>query len=306
MVSPLTILNWDDLRIVLAVAENGTISRAAAALRISHPTLSRRLRRIEQRLGVRLFERMPSSCQPTEAGEEMRVLASRLRDDIVALEGRIAGRDRSSHGSVRLTAPDAVSEYLLPEILAKICREAPELTIELMVSNQVLSLAQRSADIALRVTDAPDPVLRGRRVGTVAMAVYAARPLATALPGSQGPVSQATDRSWVGYDAALACTKPGTWIAANVPDGCIRFRANTLLGAAQAVRSSIGLGILPCFVGGSIPEIVRVEPPIPSLELGLWLLVHPEIARVPRVRAACDALARSLKAAAPLLSGEVW
>jgi DNA-binding transcriptional LysR family regulator len=95
----------------------------------------------------------------------MRTLASRLRDDIVALEGRIAGRDQSSRGPVRLTAPDAVSEYLLPGMLAKICREAPELTIELMVSNQVLSLAQRSADIALRVTDTPDPALRGRRVG---------------------------------------------------------------------------------------------------------------------------------------------
>jgi DNA-binding transcriptional LysR family regulator len=299
MASPLTMLNWDDLRIVLAVAELGTISGAAVALRISHPTLSRRLGRIEQRLGARLFERMPSSCRPTEAGEEIRVLASRLRDDIVALERRIAGRDRSVHGSVRLTAPDAVSEYLLPSILAKICRATPELIIELMVSNQVLSLAQRSADIALRITDTPDPVLRGRRLGTVAMAVYAARSEATAQP-----VSRAADRSWIGYDAALACTKPGTWIAANIPDRCIRFRANTLLGAAQAIRSNIGMGILPCFVGGSIPEIVRVEPPIASLELGLWLLIHPEIARVPRVRAACNALARNLRAAAPLLSGE--
>ena len=132
------------------------------------------------------------------------------------------------------------------------------------------------------------------------MAVYAEKSLAAAQP-----MGQATDRPWIGYDAALACTKPGAWVAANVPDSCIRFRANTLPGGAQAIRSGIGLGILPCFVGGSIPEIVKVEPPIPSLELGLWLLVHPDIARVPRVRTACDALARMLRAAAPLLSGEV-
>ncbi|MBI3452567.1 MAG: LysR family transcriptional regulator [Rhodospirillales bacterium] len=299
MASPSTTLNWDDLRVVLAVAENGTISGAAIALRISHPTLSRRLRRIEQRLGVRLFDRTPSSCRPTEAGEEMRVLADRLRDDIVALEGRIAGRDQNSRGPVRLTAPDAVSEYLLPGMLAKISREAPELTIELTVSNQVLSLAQRSADMALRVTDAPCPALRGRRVGTVAMAVYAENSLATARPKGQS-----ADHPWIGYDAALACTRPGAWVATNVPDSCIRFRANTLLGAAQAIRSGIGFGLLPCFVGGSIPGIVRVEPPIASLESGLWLLLHPEIARVPRVRAAYDALVRMLKTAAPLLSGK--
>src|SRR5437870_3010043 len=123
MSSPSTMLNWDDLRVVLAVAENGTISGAAAVLRISHPTLSQRLRQIEARLGARLFERTPSLCRPTEAGEEMRALASRLRDDIGALEGRIAGRDRSARGPVRLTAPDAVSEYLLPPMLAKICKE---------------------------------------------------------------------------------------------------------------------------------------------------------------------------------------
>jgi len=298
MASPSTMLNWDDLRVVLAVAENGTISGAAAVLRISHPTLSRRLRQIEERLGVRLFERTPSSCRPTEAAEEMRALASRLRDDIGVLEARIAGRDRSARGPVRLTAPDAISEYLLPPMLAKICKEAPEVTIELNVSNQVLSLAQRSADIALRVTDTPEPALRGRRVGTVAMAVYADKSLTW-------PKGDAADRPWIGYDAALACTRPAAWVAAHVPDRCIRLRANTLLGAAQAVRSGIGFGILPCFVEASIPGIIRVEPPIPSLESGLWLLVHPDIARVPRIRAACDALARMLKRAAPLLSGKV-
>jgi DNA-binding transcriptional LysR family regulator len=296
MASPSTMLNWDDLRVVLAVAENGTISGAAAVLRISHPTLSRRLRQIEERLGARLFERTPSACRPTEAGEEMRALASRLRDDIGALEARIAGRDRSARGPVRLTAPDAVSEYLLPPMLAKICKETPEVTIELKVANEVLSLAQRSADIALRVTETPDPALRGRRVGTVAMAIYAQESLAR---------SPAADRPWIGYDAALACTKPAAWVAAHVPDRCIRLRANTLLGAAQAVRSGIGFGILPCFVEGSVPGIVRVDQPIPTLETSLWLLIHPEIARVPRVRTACDALARMLKSAAPLLSGKV-
>lgn len=298
MASQSKILNWDDLRIVLAVAEAGTISGAAAGLRISHPTLSRRLRGMEQRLGVRLFERTPTSCRPTEAGEEMRLAAARLRDEIAALEGRIAGRDQDPRGPVRLTAPDAVSEYLLPGMVAEICREAPDLVVELLVSNEVLSLAQRSADIALRVTDTPDAGLRGRRVATVAMAVYAERALAASVTMDDG-----VDRPWVGYDAALACTKPGAWVAANVPDRCIRFRANTLLGAARAVLSGIGFGVLPCFVGGSIPGLVRMAPPIPSLELGLWLLVHPDIAGVPRVRTACDALARKLKAATPLLSG---
>jgi DNA-binding transcriptional LysR family regulator len=296
--STATILNWDDLRIVLAVAEHGTLSAAAARLRISHPTLSRRLRRIERRLGTRLFERTPSSLRLTAAGEEVRQLALRLRDDIAALERRIGDRDTGPGGTIRLTAPDAVSEYLLPGILAEVCREHAGLTVDLIASNQVLSLAQRSADIALRITERPTETLRGRRVGTVAMAIYAARK--QSVPET---LSTFTGIPWVGFDAALACSGPGTWVARNVPESDIRFRANTLPGAAQAVRSGIGCGLLPCFVGGSIPDLVRIGAPLPTLSQPLWLLVHPEMARLPRIRRACDALAAKLKAAAPLLTG---
>lgn len=293
-----TRLDWDDLRLVLVVAEIGTISGAAEVLRISHPTLSRRLKRMEERLGTRLFERTPSLCRATEAGHEVQELAIRMRTEIAALENRVAGRDLRPEGVVRLTAPDAVSEYLLPDMLADICRRKPGISLDLIVSNRILSLAEREADIALRVTDTPDPALKGRRVGSVAMAVYAERALAL-LPGVHPDA-----RPWVGYDGALACAGPGGWIATNVADTAIRFRANTLLGAAKAVRSGIGYGVLPCFVGGALPELVRVGPPIAGLDTDLWLVVHADLAKVPRVRAASDALAASLRATAPLLLGE--
>lgn len=284
---------------VLAIAEYGALSAAAVQLRISHPTLSRRLRRMEQKLGARLFERTPARLRLTAAGEEARQLALRVRDDIAALERRIGGRDTGPGGPIRLTAPDAVSEYLLPGVLAEVCREHPGLTVELIVSNQVLSLAQRAADIALRISGKPAETLRGHRVGTVAMAVYAAQDLS---PG-EAPVDFA-GVPWVGFDTALACSGPGTWVAQNIPERDIRFRANTLLSAAQAVRSGIGYGLLPCFVGGSIENLIRVSAPLPALAVPLWLLVHPDISRLPRIRRACDALAAKLKQTAPLLTGE--
>lgn len=292
-----TRLDWDDLRLVLAVAEIGTISGAAEALRISHPTLSRRLKRMEERLGTRLFERTPSLCRPTEAGLEIRDLAERMRTEIAALENRVAGRDLRAEGTVRLTAPDAVAEYLLPDMLADICRDRPEIRLDLIVSNRILSLAEREADIALRVTDTPDPALKGRRVGAVAMAVFAERSLAARF------ADRPDERPWVGYDGALACAGPGAWVAANVADTAIRFRANTLLGAAKAVRSGIGFGVLPCFVGSGLAELVRVGSPLTGLDTDLWLVVHADLAKVPRVRAASDALAAALRAAAPRLLG---
>ncbi|MFT7775258.1 LysR family transcriptional regulator [Roseateles sp.] len=290
-------LQWDDLRIVLAIAEQGTLSAAAVQLNVSHPTLSRRLQRIERRLGTRLFDRLPTALRPTEAGEEARRLALRLRGEINALEQRIGGRDAMADGTVRLTAPDAVAEYLLPDMLAAICRHHPSLQLDLMVSNQVVPLAQRQADIALRVTAHPDDTLSGRQVGQVAMAVYAAADLA-------GAASDVASLPWVGFDATLACSGPGNWIARNVSEGDIRLRANTLLGAAQAVRAGIGCGVLPCFVGGALPDLVRLGEPLPSLAQPLWLLMHPDTARLARVRRASEALAEQLRAASARLAGQ--
>lgn len=292
-------LHWDDLRIALAIAEHGSLSGAAATLHISHPTLSRRLQLMERRLGTRLFERRPSGLNPTAAGEAALQLARRLREDIAALERRIGGHDAMADGPVRMTAPDAVAEYLLPDVLAAVCREHPGLTIDLVVANQVLSLAQREADIALRVTERPTETLRGRRVGTVAMGIYVADAHGAA---GQGEATRGST-AWVGFDGSLACSGPGTWLARHIDERHIRFRTNTLLGAAKAVSSGLGRGVLPCFVGSALPGVVRIGPPLEELAMPLWLLVHPDLARLPRIRRARDALAAQLERTASILCG---
>lgn len=292
-------IDWDDLRIALAITESGTLSGAAAALHISHPTLSRRLQLMERRLGTRLFERSPGGLRPTAAGEEVRALALRFRDEIAGLERRVCGRDDGHDGPVRVTAPDAVSEYLLPGVLAAVCRTHLGLQLELHVSNEVVSLARREADIALRVTRAPQETLRGREVGTVAMAIYAPRQLAEASEAAAQPLRL----PWVGFDGGLACSAPGNWLARNVAADAVRFRANTLLGAAQAARAGIGCAVLPCFVGGSIPELLRLGPPLDELAQPLWLLMHEDVARVPRMRRASAALSEEIASSSRLMSG---
>lgn len=292
----LTIENWDDLRMVLAVAEHGTLGAAAQALRISHPTLTRRIKHIEHRLGMPLFERGPKAMQLTEAGLDMHALAERWRGEIVELERRLAGRDHRPAGPVRITAPDAVAEYILPDILAAFNRENPRIVIELDVSSNVLSLQQRAADIAIRITDQPDTSLIGRRIGTVGMAAYAERSLADSLERGLEP--------WIGYDGGLACHKPGLWVASNIPDERIAFRSNTLLGIIRAVRSGLGLAILPCFVGDADPQLVRIGERLPELDIGLWLLADRATAEIPRMRATLDGLARGLTAVRGRLAGD--
>ena len=167
-------LDWDDLRLALAIAESGTLSGAAASLHLSHPTLSRRLQLMEQRLGTRLFERTPGGLQPTQAGEEVKALAVRWRDEMAELERRVSGRDDGQDGPVRLTAPDAVSEYLLPGVLAAVCRTQVGLQLELKVSNEVISLARREADLSLRYAEPETRDLVAEPLGEIEFALYGA------------------------------------------------------------------------------------------------------------------------------------
>ncbi|MBI2255375.1 MAG: LysR family transcriptional regulator [Proteobacteria bacterium] len=280
-------LAWDDLRLILALADAGSLAAAATTLGISHPTVSRRLRDTERRLGCRLIETSAQRTILTPAGQEALALARRMAGEIAELERRLLGRDDGEAGLVRLTAPDAVAEYLLSRVLNKIAKATPGITVELVVSNQPLSLAQREADIALRVTDRPDPALKGRQVAAIGMAVYAHRSLASrADPIAQEP--------WIGFEAGLACSAPGKWLERHVTPAQIRFSANTLLGAAKAVAQGIGIGVLPCFIGSTLPDVVRLTSPIVDLETGLWLLVHPEIADLPRMRRIREALAAEI------------
>jgi DNA-binding transcriptional LysR family regulator len=253
---------------------------------------------MERRLGTVLVERQPGGLALTTAGEEACALGREWRSQITALERRIGQRDVTVAGVVRLTAPDAVSEYLLPEVIASLRQSEPSLQLELIVANQPLSLAQREADLALRVTAAPDDTLKGRQVGEVAMAVYA--PQGLRLPRQPDPWR---GLPWIGFDGALACQGPGAWMRDHVPDELICFRANTLLGAAQAVRSGVGCAVLPCFVGATLPQSQRISEPLPGLTQPLWLLAHAEVASRARVQRASRALASRILALAPRLSG---
>jgi DNA-binding transcriptional LysR family regulator len=293
---PQNLLSWDDLRLVLAIDEQRSLSGAARVLAISHPTLTRRLRDVEERLGCRLVERSPQSCNLTPAGEDARNLAEKFASEIANLERRIGGRDKAIEGPVRLTAPDAVADYLLPPVMATVGGMYPRVTIDLQVSNQIQSLAQGKSDIALRVTDTPSPTLKGRRIATVAMAVYGVDHLPDI--GEKG----IRKVPWIGFDDSLACSGPSRWLEREVGQDAVRFRANTLPAAARAATSGTGYCILPCFIGESVESLKRHGDPVPELDTGLWLLVHPEIADLPRVKAVREAMAAELLVRRPVIS----
>lgn len=277
-------LSWDDFRYVKAIADHRSLAGAASLLGVNHSTVFRRLAQIEGQLGSRLFERSRGGYTLTPCGEEMVRLAERMDEDIIAFERRVTGHDLRPSGELRITTNDTLHIHLLPEIFAAFRRAYPEIVLDVLVSNQQLNLSKRDADIAVRATERPPEALIGRRIAGFSWAVHAP----AALAGTRFDASEARRHDWIGFDDMLAGIKPAKWLQQHVGPERIVYKINTVLGLAEAVAAGIGLAVMPCLIAAKVPGLVRLAPPDPELETGLWLLTHADLRQTARVRAFMD------------------
>lgn len=282
---------WDDLKTVMAIARAGSLSGAANRLGVSHATVFRRLGTIEQRLGAKLFERARTGYTPTPAGEDIAAAAGRIDAEVLGVERRVAGQDLRPSGTVRVTTTDTLLMGLLSPIFAAFRGAHPEISLEIAVSNQLFSLTRREADIAIRPSPAPPEMLVGRKIGVIAQAVYGRPEMLSHAENT--PDYRAAD--WVGPDDSLAYRILDSWMAAQGVDERCQYRIDTLMGMLAAVRDGIGLAVLPCYLGDSEESLVRVGKPVPELSADLWMLTHPDLRRVARIRAFVDYVTQSVK-----------
>ncbi|MGR2738064.1 LysR family transcriptional regulator [Billgrantia sp. Q4P2] len=284
-------LHWDDLRVVQAIAETGSLSGAGRRLGTSHATVFRRLNAIETRLGVALFERSRTGYAPTPAGDDLAATASRVAAEVHGAERRVVGRDLKLSGSIRVTTTDTLLMGLLSPIFADFQRTHPEITLEVAVSNQLFNLSQRDADVAVRPSQAPPEHLVGRRVGCIAQAAYAR-------------ADSAAD-AWVGPDRHLGYAALDAWMTENGANERCRYRVDTMLGMLAAARDGLGRAVLPCYLADAEPALTRIGEPIPALATELWLLTHPDLRRVTRIRAFMAYVAEAVKASEYRLAGQL-
>jgi len=275
-------LSWDDFRFAKAIAETRSLGGAADKLGVNHSTVFRRLAQIEERLGSRLFERSRGGYALTPCGEEMVRLADRMGEDIVAFERKVTGHDLRPSGELRITTNDTVLVHLLSPVLAAFRRAYPDIVLDTVVTNEELNLSKRDADVAVRSTVDPPEALIGRRVATVAWAVFGPPALASE------PLAPGDRRPWVGFGDALAALKPAKWLREQIPAELIACRIDSVLGLAAAAAAGIGLALLPCFIGAATPGLTQLAPPVAELETALWLLTHPDLRNTARVRAFLD------------------
>ena len=291
--------DWDDLRYILAVANAKSLAGAARALGVNHTTVLRRVTAFEQRLGLRLFERLASGYVLTAGGEELIAAARHVEDTLTALERKLAGQDLRLSGVIRVTTTDTLMGSILPEILAEFRDAHPGIGIEVAVSNAMFNLSKRDADVAIRPAKVAPETLVGRRVAKVAFAVYASRDYVA----RRGKIADLRNERWIAPDDSLAETSVTHWMRSQLPGSDITLRADSLVAMRQAALAGLGLAALPCYLGDTSPGLVCVHPPVEAMETALWILTHEDLRHTARIRAFTEFAAGAFVRRRPLLEG---
>lgn len=290
-------LGRTNLRLVLAVGEAGTLLGGARKLGIDHSTAFRRLNALEKELGVRLFERARDGYAATPAGEAMIAAAARVDEEIVGLERKLAGADLRPSGVVRVTTTDSCVKLLTP-IFAAFRAAHPQIALEVVIANPFFTLSRRDADVAIRPSVEGPEDLIARRIAVVATALYAA-PHYLASHSRRA----LAEHDWVGPDDSLSHLGSARWMRREIPPERVAYRASSLVALQAAARAGLGVAPLPCYVGDDDPELTRVRGTVAEMAATLWVLTHPDLRRVARIRAFVDFIVPELTRLRPLLEG---
>lgn len=290
----------NDLLYIAAISDTGSLSAAARKLNVNHSTVFRRLAKLEQSLGVRLFERANGRYIATTAGEEIAATAVAIEQTAAQSLQKVSGRDLRPGGVVRITTTDSVASALLNPIL-QTCRTLyPHITLHISIDNHMFDLAKRDADIAVRPTLRPPEHLVGKRISTLAFAVYAAKEYLNTTQAVE-----LAEHQWIALGESQERHRTLQWLQTILPLEQVGCRIDGFANIARACQDGLGLAVLPCFIGDGIAQLQRIQKPTPTLGSELWLLTHPDLRHTARVKAVYQTLQQELTKLAPRMRGEL-
>ncbi|MEM7442980.1 MAG: LysR family transcriptional regulator [Pseudomonadota bacterium] len=290
-------MNWDDLKVFLALARGGSVRIAAQALGVSPSTVARRIDSFEQALGVRLFDRLPDGYVLSAIGEEMIERAERAESEVLGLEREVLGQDAKLAGRIRVTMPAPVaSELLMPE-LVRFGRIYPDIELDLAISSDIFDLSRREADVAIRFVEKPAEHLVGRRLPPFRDAVFAS---ADYIAGHDFGGEHPSGR-WIGWQDETHSPK---WVRESDHPKCrTRWLVPEVMTQIAAARAGLGMAHLPCFLGDQDDQLRRVPPGNTRPARPGWVLTHPALRTTERVRVFVRFIVTAINDHADLVGG---
>jgi DNA-binding transcriptional LysR family regulator len=287
--------NWDDYRFVLAVAETGSLSGAARHLKVSQPTVGRRITEIEQRLEARLFERMPDGYRLTDAGER---IAAQVR--LMGLQAeRIEMTARSPEAKtdrVCLTASEGIAHAIVTPLLSQFRIENPEVEIDLLISNRSVDILRREADIAIRIGAPGSDALVGRRLGVAHFGLFG-HDSYLAQRGVPMVPADLNDHTIIESTGDIAGLPQVVWLRENAAQAEVAYSSNSILNQMQALSMGVGLMTLPTYLAEDMSRVRRVLGDVYNRDVDIWILTEKRVKDEPVIRAALDFLGTEISAA---------
>ncbi len=270
--------NWDDHRFFLAVARKASVKKAAELLEVNRSTILRRITAFEEKLGVRLFERLPNGYFTTAAGDEMMATAQKMEAVANEVDRRIAGRDTRLSGTIRISLAGALGSYVLMPDLAAFSHAHPDIKLEIVSKYDMPDLARREADVAVHISNDPPDDLIGRRIVKVARAAYIGSKYLHRI-STKDP---AAALNWIGW--SLDPSSP-QWVEdSDFPDIPVGTIITDPYATIQALEAGLGMSILPCYLGDSEPGICRAPAGNLQWQTDLWVLTHKDLRNTARIR----------------------
>jgi len=299
-------MNWDDLKYFLAVCQYGSIRAAAKSLDVNHGTVSRRINNFEQALGERLFERSVTGYQPTEMGNELYQEATHLAERLNTIERKVANKDTTLRGEIRITLPELLAQELLMADFAEFSKAYPHVQLHIIDSIQELNLANREADVAFRLCEHPPEYLIGRKLARIHQSCYINREKLQLIQSSSETEQQQfwKQQNWLGWNDKMR--RPKGEIAKAYPRFNSKHQILTGSLQKQACRLGMGISVLPCFVGDNDKQLTRIPPAISEGKYDLWILSHPDLHKNLKMQTFVRFMTERILAKKLLIEGEQY
>lgn len=281
--------NWDEIRTALQVAREGTVSGAAAKMGVHHATVIRHVDSLEDRLGVKLFQRHARGYTPTEAGQELMRIGQVTEDQFSALEGKLKGKGDEVSGDLIITTLTTMAIDLIP-ILADFQLEYPDVTVRILTSERLFRLEYGEAHVAIRAGQAPqEPDNVVQKYRDYELCLYASKAYVARF-GIPQTIGDFQNHRFAVREDVSARVPFFRWQKEHIPQHCMTFRTSDDLSILQAVREGAGIGFVATKVGDPDPDLVRMWRVEEDWRVQLWIVTHADLHRTAKVQAIVKAL----------------
>lgn len=273
-------LNWEDLRYFIAVANTGSLSAAARLLHVDHATVSRRINSLETSLQNQLVDRNARACRLTPFGQHILGIAIKMEESSFAIERASLATRESITGKVIVSAPPVLATHLLAKNLSNFHQCHPNIQISIASQAMRISLSKREADIALRLVRPTENNDVARKLGNMPFALYAHK--------NYRYNNDPNNWGFIGYDSQFSDMPHAKWIIEAAENQRIVCEVSDITSQLVAVKSGIGVGSLPCFIGDNDPELQRLQFDGKIYSPEVWLVVHADLRSSPLLRIVLD------------------